>query len=137
MAAVAAALVLGLGLACGIGLAAGVGLNALADDLPPDELGVPRPLRPPHCAYCGAVYPRRHWLALGHWVLRRRRCARCGAPRSTRHGWVELLMGLCLAGLWGWARGAWLVFAPAAVLAFIFALRSSPKTEPLPAPMQT
>jgi leader peptidase (prepilin peptidase) / N-methyltransferase len=107
-----------------LGLAFGAVINALADDLPPDELGLKRPLRPPHCAYCGATYAPRFWLALGHWVLQRGSCQQCGASRRGRHAVVELLLGLCLAGLWVWAEGKWSAFLPAAVLAFIFALIS-------------
>jgi leader peptidase (prepilin peptidase) / N-methyltransferase len=105
-----------------LGLALGIPLNMLADDLPPDELGLKRPLRRPHCAYCGVDYAWRHWLAVGHWLMRRGRCEHCGGARRLRPVVVELLMGLGLAGLWVWAKGDWTAFGPAAVLAFIFAL---------------
>lgn len=105
-----------------VGLAFGAVINVLADVLPPDELGLRRPLQPPHCAYCGADYAPRLWLALGHWVLRRGSCEHCGAARRLRHVVVELILGMCLAGAWVWAGGRWLVFLPTAVLTFIFAL---------------
>ena len=76
-----------------LGLAFGIVLNALADDLPPDELGLRHPLRLPHCAYCGAAYAPRYWLALGHWGMQRGRCEHCGAARLLRHVLVELIMG--------------------------------------------
>ena len=107
-----------------LGLAVGAVVNVLADVLPPDELGLRRPLRPPYCAYCGAEYAPRLWLALGHWVLRRGSCEHCGATRRLRHVVVELILGICLAGTWVWAGGRWTVFLPAAVLSFIFALIS-------------
>ena len=107
-----------------LGLVFGAVVNVLADDLPPDELGLKHSLRLPHCAYCGAEYAPRHWLALAHWVLRRGSCGHCGATRRLRHVVVELVLGLCLAGMWVWARGQWLAFLPAAVLTFIFALLS-------------
>jgi len=105
-----------------VGLALGVALNALADDLPPDELGQRRALRLPHCRYCETIYPPHQWLALSHWVLRQGRCGHCGGPRRGRHPVLELFAGLCLAGLWVWAKGQWAAFLPAVVLTFIFTL---------------
>ncbi len=105
-----------------VGLAMGIAVNALADGLPPDELGLKRTVRPPHCAYCGVTYAPRYWLAVSHWVMRQGRCQRCGGRRRLRHTFVELTVGLCLAGLWLWAGSLWAVFLPAAVLTFVFAL---------------
>ncbi len=104
------------------GLALGVALNALADDLPPDELGQKRQLRVPHCRYCQANYAPLYWLALGHWLLRQGRCRHCGGARRLRHPVLELFAGLCLAGLWLWAKGQWGLFLPAVVLTFVFTL---------------
>lgn len=106
------------------GLALGVVINGLADDLPPDALGLRRRPRLPHCSYCEASYAPIHWLALSHWILRQGRCEHCGAMRRVRHPVVELGMGLGLAGLWLWAKGQWAAFVPAVVLTFVFALIS-------------
>jgi leader peptidase (prepilin peptidase)/N-methyltransferase len=105
-----------------VGLALGVVVNALADDLPPDELGMTRGLAKPRCRYCGAEHAPYLWPALASLFLRRGACEHCGAPRSWRHMLVEAVTGLCLAGVWSWAGGRWAAFAPAALLVFVFTL---------------
>lgn len=105
-----------------LGLGMGIVVNVLADDLPPDELGLARPLTKPKCRYCGAEHTPYLWLAVASLFLRRGTCEHCGAPRRWRHMVVEVATGLCLAGVWEWARGQWAAFLAAAILVFAFAL---------------
>ncbi len=105
-----------------LGLLAGVALNSLADNLPPDELGVRRRPAWPRCRYCGATHTPQHWLASMAVLVWRGRCERCGAPRRVRHVVVELGTALALSGAALWAGGDWLKFLPAAVIVVIFTL---------------
>ena len=105
-----------------LGLLAGVAISSLADDLPPDELGVRRRPAWPRCRYCGATHAPRYWLASMTFLLWRGRCEHCTAPRRVRHVAVELGTALGLAGAALWAGGDWLKFLPAAVIVVIFIL---------------
>jgi prepilin signal peptidase PulO-like enzyme (type II secretory pathway) len=111
------------------GLAAGVVLNSLADDLPPDELGVRhRPLRP-HCLRCGRTHRPWLWLSLAALLLKQGRCEYCGGRRMLRGAAVELVCAMSLPLLWIWAAGGVSMtagvafrFVAAAVLVLAFIL---------------
>lgn len=88
-----------------IGLGAGILLNSLADNLPPDALGVRRMPTRPRCRACGAAHAPVYWLALVSVLVRGGRCEHCSAPRPLRHVVVEVVTGLSLAYAWNWAGG--------------------------------
>lgn len=88
-----------------VGLGAGVLLNSLADNLPPDALGVRRMPTRPRCRTCGATHAPVYWLALASVLARGGRCEHCSAPRPLRHAVVEVVAGLSLAYAWNWAGG--------------------------------
>lgn len=94
--------------------------NCLADDLPAEEAGQPRPLRRPHCHQCGMALPVSRWSALGAWLTGRGRCSNCAAARGARAVWVEAGAALGGAALWLWAGGDLGRWAAAGVVAFIF-----------------
>ncbi len=105
-----------------IGLIAGTGLNSLADNLPPDALGMRYPPRRPHCRWCGAAHIPFYWLALVSFLTRWGRCEHCGGTRPVRQAVVETLAGLGLVYAWGWAEGDGLKFLAAAALLLVFLL---------------
>jgi leader peptidase (prepilin peptidase) / N-methyltransferase len=85
------------------GLAFGVLVNSLADNLPPDELGVRHRPRRPHCRRCGRTHRPAFWLGLVAWLARQGRCEYCGGRRRLRTVVIEIVTGLSLAYLWLWA----------------------------------
>lgn len=105
-----------------LGLAAGVLINTLADVLPPDAEGRPRPWRGPHCLACGRERPAADWLALAAGF--RGGCRFCGAPRGARPAGVELLAAAGSAYLWVWAEGDLARFLAAVLVAGLFLLIS-------------
>lgn len=109
-------------IALGLGLIVGGVVNALADDLPPDESGARRPLRPPHCRACGLERPPEAWLALAAWLRGRGRCAYCAAPRGRRAPVVEAAAALGGAYLWLWADGDVGRFLAAGLVSAVFLL---------------
>lgn len=105
-----------------LGLGLGVVINSLADNLPPNALGVQHAPALPRCHYCGATHEPIYWLALMGFLLRGGQCEHCAAPRKLRHLIVELVTGLSLAYLWGWAGQDLGKFLAAAVVILIFIL---------------
>ena len=105
-----------------LGLLASLAINSLADNLPPDELGVRRPPAWPRCRYCGATHAPAYWLASAAFLVRGGRCEHCTAPRRWRHVVVELGTALSLAYVALWAGGDWLKFLSAAVIVVLFIL---------------
>ncbi len=106
----------------GLGLLAGIVLNGLADNLPPDALGVRRGLGWPRCPYCGAPHEARFALSLVSFFWKGGRCEHCAAPRRVRHAVVELSTAVLLAFLWNWSGAEWLRFLPAAAVGLSFVL---------------
>lgn len=105
-----------------IGLGLGILLNSLADNLPPDALGMRRAPGRPRCRYCGAAHRPEYWLALAGLVARGGRCEHCGGPRPLRHSVVEVATAFSLTYLWGWAGGQAFKFFAAAVIVALFIL---------------
>ncbi len=112
-----------------LGLAAGLVINVLADNLPPDELGVRHGPRRPACRQCGRTHAPLYWLGLAGLVLHLGRCEHCGASRRWRPVMAELCAALALPYLWAWSSQAGAPagqtaarFAAAAVLVLSFIL---------------
>ncbi len=105
-----------------IGLGVGIVLNSLADNLPPDVLGLRHAPGRPRCRYCGAAHRPEYWLALAGLLARGGHCEHCGGPRPLRPVVVEVAAGLSLAYLWGWAGGQAFKFLAAAVVVALFVL---------------
>ncbi|MBM2849185.1 MAG: putative rane protein [Anaerolineales bacterium] len=105
-----------------VGLGMGIALNGLADNLPPDVLGMRRAPGRPRCRYCGAAHRPEYWLALAGLLARGGRCEHCGGPRPLRHVVVEAAAGFSLAYLWSWAEGQAFKFLAAAVIVALFIL---------------
>lgn len=73
------------------GLAIGSLLNVAIYRVPRGESSLALPL---HCPVCNKHVRNRHSIPVLGWLVRRGRCADCGAPISIRYPLVELLSGL-------------------------------------------
>jgi leader peptidase (prepilin peptidase)/N-methyltransferase len=104
------------------GLALAIVVNGLADNLPPDALGVRHGPGWPKCAYCGVRHSGLFALGLAGFLFKYGRCEHCAAPRRVRHVAVELAAAVLLPYLWQWAQAEWPRFLPAAVIGVTFIL---------------